>query len=315
MLNSERGLATAIDNICMVRGSQMGIYVAAQILVEPGDIVVTESLAYPPAWAAFRAAGAEVVAVDLDAHGMRMDQLEKLCRRRKVRAVYVTPHHQFPTTVLLRVDRRLRLLLLAEQFGFAIIEDDYDHEFHFTHRPMLPLASIDRYGKVIYIGSMSKLLSPSLRLGYVVAPARVIECASAQVTMIDRQGDPVTENAVAELMQAGDIRRHANKARRIYGQRRESLAAILNNNFSEDLDFILPEGGLAVWVRFRKHIDTTKLLAAAEAVHVSLLAGDTFSLSSAPVSAARLGFACFDEKEMQEASRRLRKALTMAMRR
>ena len=121
-----------------------------------------------------------MIAVGLDAKGLRVDELEKICRRTRVRAVYVTPHHQFPTTVLLPPDRRLRLFALAAQFGFAIVEDDYDHEFHFSHQPMLPLASADPDGRVVYIGSMSKLLSPSLRLGYLAAPKALIDRAAAR---------------------------------------------------------------------------------------------------------------------------------------
>jgi len=309
MLNSERGLSTITDNICITRGSQMGIYVAARVLVRPGDTVVLEELSYPPAREAFRAAGAEVLAVGLDAQGMKVDELEKLCRRRRVRAVYVTPHHQFPTTVLLRPDRRLRLLALAEQFGFAIIEDDYDHEFHFTHRPMLPLASIDHWGKVVYIGSMSKLLAPSLRIGYLVASAEIIERAAAEIMLIDRQGDPATESAVAELMEDGEIRRHTAKARRIYGERRQMMAELLQKHFSDSIDFTLPEGGLAVWVRFNGPIDMNALVRAAEDQRVRVLPGHSFSLSAKPISATRLGFGRFDPGEMADAVRRLRRAV------
>ncbi|HEX3973341.1 MAG TPA: PLP-dependent aminotransferase family protein, partial [Stellaceae bacterium] len=136
MLNVDRGLSTTPDNICLTRGSQMAIFLTARILAGAKDTVVVEELSYPPARESFRAAGAEIVAIGLDAQGMKLEQLEEICRKKRVRAVYVTPHHQFPTTVLMKPDRRLRLLALAEQFGFAIVEDDYDHEFHFVHQPM-----------------------------------------------------------------------------------------------------------------------------------------------------------------------------------
>jgi GntR family transcriptional regulator/MocR family aminotransferase len=190
MLNVDRGLSTTPDNICLTRGSQMAIFLTARILAGAKDTVVVEELSYPPARESFRAAGAEIVAIGLDAQGMKLEQLEEICRKKRVRAVYVTPHHQFPTTVLMKPDRRLRLLALAEQFGFAIVEDDYDHEFHFVHQPMLPLISADPWGKVVYIGSMSKLLTPSLRLGYLAAPKAFIDRAAAEIMMIDRQGDP-----------------------------------------------------------------------------------------------------------------------------
>lgn len=143
MPDSDRGLTTATENICLTRGSQMAIFLVAQTLVTPGDAVVVEQLSYPPAREAFRRAGAEIVTVGVDEHGMRVDEPERVCRAKRVRAVYVTPHHHFPTTVLMKPERRMRLILLASQFGFAIVEDDYDHEFHFTHQPMLPLAAFD----------------------------------------------------------------------------------------------------------------------------------------------------------------------------
>lgn len=308
MLNLDRGLSCGPDNICIVRGSQMGIYLAARILVEPGDVAVMESLSYPPAREAFRAAGAEIATVDLDSQGMRLEQLEALCRRKRVRAVYVTPHHQFPTTVVLRPERRLYLLMLAEQFGFAIVEDDYDHEFHFDHRPMLPLASADRGRKVVYIGSMSKVLSPSLRMGYMHASVPVIERAAAEVMLIDRQGDPAGEDAVAEMMNAGVIKRHIRKALRVYAERRMLLGSLLQDAFGTDIDFVLSPGGLALWVGFDKSIEMRGLADAARRNLVSFLPGSAFAMTDAPVQAARLGFGSLNPDELRQAVDRLRDA-------
>jgi GntR family transcriptional regulator/MocR family aminotransferase len=309
MLNLDRGVPTTPDNVCLTRGSQMAIYVTARILVTRGDAVVMEELSYPPARESFRSAGAEVIPVGLDAQGMRVDELEKVCRQKRVRAVYVTPHHQFPTTVLLPPDRRLRLFALAAQFGFAIVEDDYDHEFHFSHQPMLPLASADPDGRVVYIGSMSKLLSPSLRLGYLAAPKTFIDRAAAEIMMIDRQGDPATELAVAELIAMGEIHRHTRKVLRIYSERRALLAQILREEFSAQIDFDLPDGGLAVWVRFRAGVDPVRLAELACGEHLQILPGDAFSLTARRVAGARLGFASLDPNELRRAAQRLGAAL------
>ncbi|HVA13637.1 MAG TPA: PLP-dependent aminotransferase family protein [Stellaceae bacterium] len=309
MLNVDRGLITTPDNICLTRGSQMAIYLAARILAGPKDTVVVEELSYPPARESFRAAGAEVVAVGLDAHGMQLDRLEEICRKKRVRAVYVTPHHQFPTTVILKPDRRLRLLALAEQFGFAIVEDDYDHEFHFVHQPMLPLISADRWGKVVYIGSMSKLLTPSLRLGYLAAPKGFIDRAAAEIMMIDRQGDPATELAVADLIAEGEIHRHTRKAMRLYAERRLRMAQLLAERFCERIEFALPDGGLAIWVRFSERVDMEALMRVARAKGVQILPAAAFTISGKPIRATRLGFASLNEAELDLATRRLRQAL------
>ena len=309
MLNIDRGLTTTPDNICLTRGSQMAIYLATRLLAGPRDPVVMEELSYPPAREAFRAAGAEVLPVGIDENGMRIDELEETCRKRRVRAVYVTPHHQFPTTVLLKPDRRLRLLALAEQFGFAVVEDDYDHEFHFVHQPMLPLASVDPWGKVVYIGSMSKLLTPSLRLGYIAAPKSFIARVAAEIMMIDRQGDPATELAVAELIADGEIHRHTRKAMRLYAERRLLISKLLAERFRDKIEFDLPDGGLAIWVKFTAAIDMDALARAARAKGVQILPGGAFTVSGRAIRATRLGFASMDASELDRATRRLQQAV------
>jgi GntR family transcriptional regulator / MocR family aminotransferase len=308
MLNADRGLNTTAETICLTRGSQMAIFVAARVLTQPGDTAVLESLSYPPAREAFLANGVEVVTAHIDDKGMRLDELERLCRVKRVRCVYLTPHHQFPTTVLLPPERRLRLLALADQFGFAIIEDDYDHEFHFSHRPMLPLASADQWGKVAYIGSMSKLLTPSLRSGYIAGAKRFVDRVAEEILLIDRQGDPATERAVAEMMEAGEIRRHARKVLKIYDERRLLFAELLRRHFGTAIEFDVPDGGLAFWVRFDDGVDVEKLVARAASHGVKVLPGATYSMSGEPTSGLRLGFASLNEQELEEAVTRLAKS-------
>jgi len=308
MLNLDRGLTTTPDTVCTVRGSQMGIYLAARALAGPGDAVVVEKLSYPPAREAFLAAGADVLTVGLDAHGVRLDELEAVCRRRRVRAVYLTPHHQFPTTVLLPPDRRMRLLLLAEQFDFAIIEDDYDHEFHFTHQPVLPLASADRWGRVIYIGSLSKLLTPSVRIGYVAAARPVIERLALEAALIDRQGDPTTETAIAEMIEAGDIKRHTRRALKIYGERRRIFSDLLRERLSDQIRFRLPDGGLAIWAEVAASTNLAQVCAQALKIGLRFYPGSAFAMDGGAVAGARLGFARLNPDELERAVDRLRRA-------
>jgi GntR family transcriptional regulator/MocR family aminotransferase len=249
-----------------------------------------------------------VVAVGLDAQGIELDELEAVCRRRRVKAIYVTPHHQFPTTVLLPPERRMRLLLLAEQFGFTIIEDDYDHEFHFTHQPMLPLASADRWGKVVYIGSMSKLLSPSIRVGYVADPVPVIERLALEAALVDRQGDPATETAIAEMIEAGDIKRHTRRALKIYGERRRIFSDLLRERLSDQVRFRLPDGGLAIWAEVAASANLAQVCAAALKLGLRFYPGSAFDMDGAAVAGARLGFARLNADELERAVDRLRRA-------
>jgi GntR family transcriptional regulator/MocR family aminotransferase len=309
MLRADRGLNCTAENICITRGSQMAIFLSARLLAAPGDEIAIESLSYPPAREAFGAAGAGIHAVPVDEHGLDTETLEALCRRTKIRAIYVTPHHHFPTTVVLPPERRIRLAALAEQYEFAIIEDDYDHEFHFSHRPLLPLASAQGFGRLVYIGSLSKLLSPSLRIGYLVGSKNLIARAAAEVMMIDRQGDPVTETAAAELMTSGALKSHARKVLRIYAARREFLAGRLQAAFGERIGFMMPQGGLALWVNFAAGVDVAALAQAARGHGLAFTAGQAFATNGALVRGARLGFGSLDEAELAEAVERLRRAV------
>jgi hypothetical protein len=158
---------------------------------------------YRPAWRTLADTGAELAPVPVDSQGLVVDALAELIERRPIRAVYVTPHHQYPTTVTLSAGRRMALLELARRRRFAIIEDDYDHEFHYEGRPILPLASADDSGVVLYVGTLSKVLAPGLRVGYLIAPRAIRDWVIALRFDIDRQGDRLGDRALAELIEDG----------------------------------------------------------------------------------------------------------------
>ena len=229
MLASTRGLAIGGDDVLVTRGSQMALTLVARTLVRAGDIVAVENFGYRPAWEAFRAAGATVLPVPVDRDGIDVDELKRLASRTTLRAIYLTPHHQYPTTVTLKAARRVALFSLAQTERIAIIEDDYDHEFHYEGRPVLPLASADQVGLVVYIGTLSKVLAPGLRVGYVVAPPAVLRSLGAIRSLLDIQGDLATEAAIATLIEDGEVQRHIARVRRVYADRQgdsgEQLAA------------------------------------------------------------------------------------------
>ena len=151
-LKTNRGVHAKVDNIIVTRGSQMAIELLAASLVRPGDRVLVESYGYQPAWQALRRHGAKLVAMPIDHNGVKVDAIAKAIAEAPVRALYLTPHHQFPTTVALSAGRRLQLLALCRKHRIAIIEDDYDHEFHYDGHPLMPLVSADADGIVCYVG-------------------------------------------------------------------------------------------------------------------------------------------------------------------
>jgi len=305
MLSSMRGLAVEPEQLMVTRGSQMALALTARALIRPGDVVAVEHPGYRPAWEAFRLAGAEIAPIPVDDRGLDVRALQRLIAAREIRAVYVTPHHQFPTTITMAAPRRLELLRLAAQRRFAVIEDDYDHEFHYGGRPVLPMASVDAEGVVVYIGTLSKVLAPGLRLGFVVAASDFIERLVAYRSFIDLQGDAVLECAIADLLDEGLLQRHVRKVARIYRARLDALVAALRRQLGGFLTFRPPSGGTAIWAAARDARTMTAWAAAAGRRGVLFDAGSAFTIDGAPSRGARLGFACLAADELVEATRRL----------
>jgi len=309
MVSATRGVAARAEHVLVARGSQMGIDLVARTLIRPGDVVAVEHLGYRPAWEALRAGGARLVPVPVDAHGIDVGKLERLADAEQLRGVYVTPHHQFPTTVTLAPARRLRLLDLAREKRFWILEDDYDHEFHYEGRPVLPLASADVHGVVLYVGTFSKVLAPGMRIGFVVAPVPIIDRLATTRRYIDRQGDHLLAMAVAELLEEGDIQRHIRRAKRIYAERRVRFARLLETHFSGVLSFELPSGGTAIWARVSADVPVDLWAKRALEAGLVLQPARLFSFDGKGRSYLRLGFAQHDEREAKEAIGRMARAI------
>jgi len=305
MLVSARGLSISPDDVLITRGSQMALTLAARALLHSGDVVAVEEFGYRPAWEAFRAAGATVVPIAIDRDGMDIEALKRLAGRTRLRAVYVTPHHQYPTTVTLKAARRLALLSLARTHRIAVIEDDYDHEFHYDGRPVLPLASADDAGAVVYIGTLSKILAPGLRVGYIVAPPPILRSVGAIRSLLDIQGDLATEAAIASLIEDGELQRHVARMRRVYANRREILINSLRRAFGEGVEFTLAGGGMALWVRLRMPIDVEAWAQRSVQRGVSWYTGRRYAFDGQPKPFARFSFAWLNERELPEAVRRM----------
>ncbi|WP_316838678.1 PLP-dependent aminotransferase family protein [Pedobacter gandavensis] len=290
-LNTTRGLKTTAENILSVRGTLMGINLVCNALISPGDVVAAEVPGWRRAEHNFLHAGAKLIGIPIDEHGMIVDELRKICKQQKVRMVYVTPHHQYPTTVALRIDRRLELLRLANEYGFIIFEDDYDFDFHFKHRPLLPLASADENGMVIYCGSFSKSFSPAFRMGYLVAAENVIQHLAKVRLLLDRQGDHVLDNAMADLLNDGTIARYLRKTLSVYEERRDYFCSLLQTELKHALKFRMPEGGMSVWTEFDPSINLVVLAKKALKHGLYLPDGKGHQYPEYHTNGIRLGFA------------------------
>jgi len=300
-LNSSRGLQTTFENVMITRGSTMGLYLIVNTLFSKKDLVIVGDTNYYYADHVFLDAGMQLVRVCVDDYGIDVDAIEKICRRKKISSVHITSHHHYPTTVTLSASRRMKLLSLAEKYGFVIIEDDYDYDFHYLSSPILPLVSADRNGMVIYIGTLSKSISPAIRVGYVIAPVNLIHELSRLRQLVDAQGDPIMELAIADLFQDGSIRRHMKKALQEYHRRRDFVSAALCEQLAGKIDFKVPDGGLAIWAKFHPAIPLPLLSQKMKDQGIILSNGLIHDTGPQSLNATRLGFGWMNEKESEKA--------------
>ena len=209
-----RGVAATTETTFVTSGAGHALDLVARVLVDPGAMVAVEEPGYPPAVAVLRSQGLRVVGVPVDDHGLVVDAIPH-----RVRLVYVTPSHQYPLGMVMARDRRVELLQWAARNGAAIVEDDYDSEFRHASRPLEPLQRLDRDGRVIYVGTFSKSLSPALRLGFLVAPPTLLPVLRATRKAIDWCPPPGTQQAMTQFITDGYLDRHLRRSRRAYTER------------------------------------------------------------------------------------------------
>ncbi|PKG83511.1 PLP-dependent aminotransferase family protein [Colwellia sp. 75C3] len=242
--------------LMICNGSQEALYMVSQLLLQPGDKVAVEQLGYPPAWAAFERTGAELISIKQDERGIVPEHLAQVLEQGKVKLLYLTPLHQYPTTVSLDISRRMQIYQLAVQYGVAIVEDDYDHEFHYDSQPIAPMAADDPAGLVIYISTFSKLMFGGARIGYVVANKVLIEQLAAYKMLMNHKSNVLVQQAVAKWMQQGGFEGHLRRMTRLYQKRRDFMVEQLKSYQEKGLPihFVVPAGGMAIWLDTGKSI-------------------------------------------------------------
>jgi GntR family transcriptional regulator/MocR family aminotransferase len=264
-----RSVRAGSDDIVVTSGAQQAIDLVARVLLAPGACVAVEEPGYPPVRQLLAAHGARVVPVPVDGEGLKVAALPDAAR-----LVYVTPSHQFPLGMAMSLERRLMLLAWAERRDAVIIEDDYDSEFRFAGRPLEPLQSLDRTGRVLYVGSFSKVLLPMLRLGFVVAPASLRPALAAAKRLCDWHCELVGQAALARFIDDGLLARHIRKMTREYQARRERILHLLEGKLGAWLTPIAGPAGLhlaALADRRRFSVERALALAAEAGVALSPL--------------------------------------------
>lgn len=306
MVNLEKGLHAELGQVCITRGSQMAVHLAAKLLVNPDDCIAVETLCNPLVNEMFLGMGAKVLRVKHHHEGIDLESLEALCINHPIRVLYVSPQHQIPTGAVMSMENRKRLLKLAEKYDVVIIEDDSHGNFCFGPQDTPPLASLDKSGRVVYIGSFSMLLAPGLRLGYIVSTHEFVRHLANQIAQIDRHGNILMELAVAELMLSGELKRHSLKAHKIYFDRRVHLLNLINQQLSFYCTPAPSSHGLSLWLNIFQHVDIQNLLLSAEKARLKILSPILYTESRHPVNGIRFCFGHLDQEEITDVVYRLK---------
>lgn len=253
-LATHRGISARPEQIVIVPSAQAGLMLIARVMIDAGDVAWIESPGYGGAYAAAFAAGAEIVGVPVDADGLKI-----AANARAPRLIFVTPSHQYPTGCLMPIGRRLELLRFAEGVGAAIIEDDYDGEFHYEGRPVAALAAIDPDAFVFYVGTFSKAMSADIRVGYVVVPESMISTFELAQRHLGLLTSATLQTALTEFIERGAYLAHVRRMTRLYRERRDCLIRALAEVVGTRLAVDVPAGGMQLLVRYTGLTDDSDL--------------------------------------------------------
>ena len=308
-LSTSRGVNCTTDQIAIVSGAQEAFDLVARLFLNPGDRVCMENPGYIGAATVFQSLGAKISHVPLDDEGMQLRD----STLRNARLVYVTPGHQFPLGITMSLTRRLQLLESARKSGALILEDDYDSEFRYAGRPVPALQGLDRHALVLFTGSFSKVLFPSLRLGYLVLPADFAERVSATLS-ITRRHAPLMEQAVlCDFITAGHFGRHLRRMRQIYAERLNVLLDSARQNLTGLLEISGIEAGLQTVGWLQRGINAESAAAAAAERNVEVTPINIYSHGNVASTGLQLGFAAIDAKEIRRGVQDLALALEQTM--
>ncbi|WP_405804000.1 PLP-dependent aminotransferase family protein [Streptomyces sp. NBC_01187] len=282
-----RSVRADAEDVLVTQGAQQALDLIGRILIEPGDHVAVEDPGYPAARQLFRSLGARVIGVPVDDEGLLVSALPATAR-----LVYVTPSHQFPMGMPMSPARRAALLAWASRHGAVIVEDDYDSEFRFGERPLEPLQSLDRTGRVVYVGTFSKTLLPMLRLGFLIAPASLRPALRAAKQLTDWHGDLVGQAALARFIDSGELSRHVRRATRVYAERHEHVMTALRAGFADWLDPVPSAAGLHLSARLRPDaaVDLAAVLDRAGASGIAVESLAAYTAGDRPQPGLALGY-------------------------
>nr|WP_042190572.1 PLP-dependent aminotransferase family protein [Kibdelosporangium sp. MJ126-NF4]CEL19439.1 Transcriptional regulator, GntR family domain / Aspartate aminotransferase [Kibdelosporangium sp. MJ126-NF4]CTQ94762.1 Transcriptional regulator, GntR family domain / Aspartate aminotransferase (EC 2.6.1.1) [Kibdelosporangium sp. MJ126-NF4] len=295
-----RAVRATADDVLVTHGAQQAIDLVCRVLVDPGTVVAVEDPGYFGPLHLFRSHGARVVGVPVDDEGIDVSAIPSTAR-----IVYVTPSHQFPLGVPMSLARRTALLEWAERTGAVIIEDDYDSEFRYGGRPIEPLQNLDRAGRVVYVGSLSKVLLPNLRLGFLIAPDGLRAALRAAKYVTDWQSNRPIQAALADFIDEGLLARHIRRTRKEYQARHDRILTVLRRDFADVLDPRPVAAGMHLCAYLPDSSDELAVYQRARALGVGVYTLSPFRIQSSGPPGLVLGYGAVELSDIDEGLRRL----------
>ena len=304
-LGTSRGVKCSREQIAIVSGVQEALDLAGRLLLNPGDRVCMEDPGFIGARLAFEAFGAKVSAVALDDEGIKL----RGQNLNGARLLYVTPGHQFPLGITMSLPRRLELLEWARKSGALIFEDDYDSEFRYSGPPVPALQGFDRHGSVIFAGSFSKVLFPSLRLGYLVIPANLVSLFASMISLTTRHAPLPEQTVLCDFIAEGHFGRHLRRMREVYAERLSVLLVEAKDKLAGLLEISEIEAGLQTVGWLREGVNDESAMKAAAAHGVEVFPLSWYARGKVAREGLQLGFAAVDTREIRRGVQDLATAL------
>lgn len=303
-----------VENILVTSGSQQGLDFAAKIFINPGDTIVCESPTYLGAINAFKAYEPKFIEVSTDKDGMNMEELEDVLKNNEnVKFIYVIPDFQNPSGKTWSVERRKKLVELANEYNVVIIEDNPYGELRFEGEILPAVKHYDTEGRVAFLGTFSKILCPGLRLGWVVADPELLSKFIMIKQGADLQSSTISQMETAKFFELYDIDEHIQKIIDLYRKRRDLMMKTIKEEFPEEATYTYPEGGLFTWVVLPEYMNARELAVKALEQNVAYVPGGSFYPNGGNENTFRLNYSNMDEERIVEGIKRLGKVIKEAM--
>ncbi len=308
-LARSRAVQCAPNQVMITNGTQQALYLVMRLLLDPGDAIALEDPGYLSARQIFLTQGAKLLPVAVDKSGLVVKQLVKYSSE-SIKLVYVTPSHQFPTGAILSLPRRLELLSWAQQTGALIIEDDYDSEYRYGAQPIPALQGLERSDSVLYIGTFSKVLFPSLRIGYLVLPQSLVSLFTRAKWLNDRHLPLLEQYVLADFIEEGHLERHLRQMRKLYEQRRQVLVQALNAHMGKRATILGEKAGIHLMVQLHTNLEDEQIVHRAAQVGVGMMSAQPHYLKAFRTGEFIFGYSELTEQQLQEGIRRLAKVVS-----